>query len=213
MNDKPQNLIRVLLIENQTLVRIGIRTILSAYKDIEIIGEAETGAKGFDLFRQLKPDVTILSLRLPDSCAVDEIENYLKEDKKAKIIVLAEHAGDSEISRSLKKGALGYICKDISAEELVKAVSLVNSGGKYIPSEIANILSENLGQEELTPAELKILRRIVDGQSNKEIAYNLKISENTVKTHVKNILGKLGVSDRTSAATLAIKRGLVRIDV
>ena len=213
MNDKPQNLIRVLLIENQTLVRIGIRTILSAYKDIEIIGEVETGAKGFDLFRQLKPDVTILSLRLPDSCAVDEIENYLKEDKKAKIIVLAEHAGDSEISRSLKKGALGYICKDISAEELVKAVSLVNSGGKYIPSEIANILSENLGQEELTPAELKILRRIVDGQSNKEIAYNLKISENTVKTHVKNILGKLGVSDRTSAATLAIKRGLVRIDV
>jgi len=213
MNDKLQNSIRVLLIENQTLIRIGIRTILGAYNDIEIIGEAETGAKGFELFRELKPDVTILSLRLPDSCAVDEIENYLKENKKAKIIVLAEHAGDAEISRSLKRGALGYICKDVSAEELVKAIRVVKVGRKYIPSEIANILSENLGQEELTPAERKILRRIVKGQSNKEIAYNLKISENTVKTHVKNILGKLGVSDRTSAATLAIKRGLVRIDI
>ena len=145
--------------------------------------------------------------------SVDEIENYRNADKRAKIIVLAEHAGDSEISRSLKKGAFGYICKDVSADELVKAIRVVNAGRKYIPSEIANILSEHLGQEELTPAERKILQKIVKGQSNKEIAYNLEISENTVKTHVKNIFDKLDVSDRTSAATLAIKRGLVRIDV
>ena len=213
MNDKLQNPIRVLLIENQTLTRIGIRTILEAQNGFEIVGEAETGAKGFELFRELKPDVTILGLRLPDSCAVDEIGNYLVADKRAKIIVLAEHAGDSEISRSLKKGAFGYICKDISADELVKAIRVVNAGRKYIPTEIANILSENLGQEDLTPAEGKILDKIVKGQSNKEIAYNLEISENTVKTHVKNIFDKLNVSDRTSAATLAIKRGLVRIDV
>ena len=213
MNEKPQNSIRVLLIENQTLTRIGIRTILEVQDGFEIIAEAETGAKGFDLFRELKPDVTILGLRLPDSCAVDEIENYRNADKRAKIIVLAEHAGDSEISRSLKKGAFGYICKDVSADELVKAIRVVNAGRKYIPSEITNILSEHLGQEELTPAERKILDKIVKGQSNKEIAYNLEISENTVKTHVKNIFDKLDVSDRTSAATLAIKRGLVRIDV
>ena len=203
--------IRVLLIENQTLTRIGIKTILSGQNDIEIVGEAETGAKGFELFKQMSPDVTILSLRLPDSCAIDEIENYLTERPKAKIIVLAEHAGDAEISRSLKSGGAGYICKDTSSEELVKAIRVVNSGKKYIPTEIAEILSENFGQEELTPAEQKILQKIVKGNSNKEIAYNLKVSENTVKTHVKNILGKLGVSDRTSAATLAIKRGLVRL--
>ena len=213
MNEKLQNSIRVLLVENQTLTRLGIRAILEAQNGFEIVGEAETGAKGFELFRELKPDVTILGLRLPDSCAVDEIGNYRNADKRAKIIVLAEHAGDSEISRSLKKGAFGYICKDISADELVKAIRVVNAGRKYIPSEIANILSENLGQEELTPAERKILDNIVKGQSNKEIAYNLGISENTVKTHVKNIFDKLDVSDRTSAATLAIKRGLVRIDV
>lgn len=204
--------ISVLLIENQTLTRIGIRTILEAQNDFKIVGEAETGAKGFELFGEVKPDVTILSLHLPDSCAVDEIEKYLVADKKAKIIVLAERAGDSEISRSLKSGALGYICKDTSADELVKAIRIVNAGRKYIPNEIANILSEHLGQEELTPAERKILGKIVKGQSNKEIAYTLNVSENTVKTHVKNIFDKLNVSDRTSAATLAIKRGLVRID-
>ena len=206
------NLIRVLLIENQTLTRIGIKTILSEQSDIEIVGETETSAKGFEIFKKDAPDVTILGLRLPDSCAVDEIEKYLAENEKAKIIVLAEHAGDSEISRSLKNGAFGYVCKDVSPDELLKAIRVVNAGRKYIPGEIAEILSEHLGYEEITPAERKVLERIVKGNSNKEIAYDLEVSENTVKTHVKNILGKLGVSDRTSAATLAIRRGLVRID-
>lgn len=207
-----QNFIRVLLIENQTLTRIGIKTILSEQRDIEIVGEAETSAKGFEVFKKDAPDVTILGLRLADSCAVDEIKKYLAENSRAKIIVLAEHAGDSEISRSLKNGAFGYICKDASADKPVKAIRVVNAGRKYIPGEIAEILSEHIGREELTPAEQKVLERIVKGKSNKEIAYNLEVSENTVKTHVKNILGKLGVSDRTSAATLAIRRGLVRID-
>lgn len=208
-----QNPLKIILIENQTLTRIGIKTILNAQPDIEIAGEAETGAEGFELFRKIKPDTTILSLRLPDSCAVDELENYLTENADAKIIVLAEHAGDAEISRSLKKGAFGYICKDTSGEELIKAIRTVVSGRKYIPSVIAEILSENLGQEELTPMERKVLAMIVEGKANKEIANNLDISENTVKTHVKNIFGKLGVSDRTSAATTAIKRGFARFDI
>ncbi len=206
-----ENKIRLLLIENQTLVRIGIKTILSAENNIEIVAEAETGAKGFELFKELNPDVTILSLRLPDSCAIDVLDDYFGFDKRAKIIVLADHAGDAEISKSLKKGALGYVCKDVSAEDLVKAIRVVANGKKFIPSEVAAILSENLGQEDLTKTETRILRYLVGGMSNKEIAFALDISENTVKTHVKNTFGKLGVSDRTSAATLAVKRGLVRI--
>ena len=213
MNAKSSDAIRLLLIENQTLTRAGIKSIVNQQSDIEIAGEAETGAKGFELFRQLKPDVTILSLRLPDSCAIDVLESYFNENPKAKILILAEHAGDSEISRSLKKGVSGYVCKDVSESELINAIRFVNAGRKYIPADIAEILSENFGQEELTPSERKILQMIVGGNSNKEIAFDLNVSENTVKTHVKNVFEKLGVSDRTSAATLAIKRGLVRIDV
>ena len=213
MNNQTPNAIRVLLVENQTLVKIGIKTILSGQSDMNIVGEAETGAEGFKLFGQLQPDVTILSLRLPDYCAIDVLEDYFNADKRAKILILAEHAGDSEISRSLKKGVSGYVRKDVSESDLLKAIRLVNAGKKYIPANIAEILSENFGQEELTPSERKILQMLVGGNSNKEIAFDLNVSENTVKTHVKNIFEKLGVSDRTSAATSAIKRGLVRIDV
>lgn len=203
--------IRILIIENQTLVKIGIKTVLSAKDDFEIIGEADSGAEGFQNFRALNPDVTILSLRLPDSCAIDTLDDYFGSEKHAKILVLADTAGDAEISKALKKGAAGYICKDISPDELVKAIRVVASGKKYIPSDIAEILSEHIGNEELTPTETRILQQIVAGKANKEIAYDLNISENTVKTHVKNVFEKLGVSDRTSAATLAIRRGLVRI--
>ena len=207
------NSIRVLLIEDQPLTRIGIRTVLEDAGGFELVGETDKAVAGFTLFRELKPDVTVLGLRLPDSCSIDDLDNYFIEDRNAKIIVLAEHAGDAEISKALKKGALGYICKDVSSETLVTAIRAVAAGRKYIPDEIARVLSENLGQEELTPAEVNVLRMIVGGMSNKEIAFALDISENTVKTHVKNIFDKIRVSDRTSATTLAIKRGLVRIDL
>ncbi len=207
-----QNQIRVLLIENQTLVRIGIKTILEANSDFEIVGEAENGAEGFELFKRLNPDITILSLRLPDSCAIDSLEDYFASNARAKIIVLADSAGDAEISKALKRGASSYICKDVSENELVKAIRSVRAGKKYIQPEVAAILSENLGQEELTPTETRILQQIVAGRANKEIAYDFNVSENTVKTHIKNVFDKLGVSDRTSAATLAIRRGLVRVD-
>ena len=206
-----KNPVRMLVIENQTLVRIGIRTVLVGKEDFQIVGETDTGAEGFKLFLSLKPDVTILSLRLPDSCAIDTLGDYFAEERRARILVLADTAGDAEISKALKKGALGYICKDISPEELTKAIRMVADGKKYIPSDIAEILTANFGSEDLTPTETRILQQIVAGKANKEIAYDLNISENTVKTHVKNIFEKLGVSDRTSAATLAIRRGLVRI--
>lgn len=204
---------KVLLIENQPLTRIGIRSVLEDIPDIDLIDEADNAEDGFSKFRDLRPDVTILGLRLPDSCSIDDLDNYFIADPKAKIIVLAEHAGDAEISKALKKGAAGYICKDVSPDELLLAIRTVAAGKKYIPADIAQILSENIGKEELTATEANILRMIVGGMSNKEIAFALDISENTVKTHNQNIFGKIGVSDRTSAATTAIRRGLVRIDL
>ena len=206
-------MIKVLLIENQPLTRIGISHVLNPESDIELVGETDNAADGFRMFSELKPGVTLLGLRLRDSCSIDDLDNYFVADPKAKIIVLADHAGDAEISRALKKGVAGYICKDVAPGELLVAIRRVAAGGKHIPADIAQILSENVGQEELTPTESTILRMIVGGMSNKEIAFALDISENTVKTHNQNIFAKIGVSDRTSAATTAIKRGLVRVDL
>lgn len=205
--------IRLLLIENQPLTRLGVRSVFEGESDIELAGEADDAADGFRLFKGLRPDVTILGLRFPDSCSIDDLDNYFIENPKARIIVLAEHAGDAEISKALKKGAAGYICKDVAPDELLAAIRAAAAGKKYIPADIAQIISQNVGREELTPTESTILRMIVGGMSNKEIAFALDISENTVKTHNQNIFAKIGVSDRTSAATTAIKRGLVRIDL
>jgi DNA-binding NarL/FixJ family response regulator len=204
---------KILVIENENLVRLGIKSVLSQETDFEIVGEAETSEKGLEIFKAKRPDVTLISLRLKETCAIDDIDEFFKFDSKVKIIVLASHAGDGEISNSLKKGVLGYLLKDVSSEELLKAIRQVAKGKKYIPNEIAEILSQNHGQEELTNTEKIVLRMIVGAMSNKEIAFALDVSENTVKTHVKNIFGKLEVSDRTAATTVAIKRGLVRIDV
>lgn len=204
---------KLLVIENQPLTRIGIRTVLESEEDIELSAEADNAADGFEMFKQMRPDVTMIGLRLPDSCAIDDLDNYFLADPRARIIVLAEHAGDAEITRALKKGALGYICKDVEPADLVRAIRAVAAGRKYIPGDIAEIISEHIGSEELTPAEANVLRMMVGGMSNKEIGFALDISENTVKSHARNIFDKLGVSDRTSAATTAIKRGLVRIDL
>lgn len=205
--------VKVLVVENQPLARIGIRTVLTATEDIELAGESDNAADGFKQFAALSPDVTILGLHFAESCSIDDLDNYFIVRPKAKIIVLAEHAGDAEITRALKKGAIGYVCKNVEPDELVNAIRAVAAGRKFIPAEIAAVLSEHVGTEELTATETNVLRMIVGGMSNKEIAYALDISENTVKTHVQNIFGKIGVSDRTSAATTAIRRGLVRTDL
>lgn len=205
--------ITTLVIESHSLTRLGIKTAINATSDIAVVGESDSASDGFSRFIEVSPDVTILGLRFPDSCTIDDLDNYFIERPKAKIIVLADHAGDAEISRALTKGALGYICKDVSAEELLTAIRVVAGGNKYIPNDIAQILSENIGKEELTPAESNVLRMVVGGMSNKEIAFALDLSENTIKSHIQNIFGKIGVSDRTSATMTAIKRGLVRIDI
>src|SRR5690606_13263060 len=203
--------IRVLLIENQPLTRIGIRHVLAGTEDVELIGEADNAADGFQTFRELRPDVTILGLRFPDSWTIDDLDNYFIEDPAARIIMLADHAGDAEVSRALRKGAAGYVCNDVDPAALVKAVRIVRNGGRFLQDDIARIIDENLGSEILTPAEENVLRMLVSGMSNKEISTELDVSENTVKTHIKNLYDKIGVSDRASAATTAIKRGLIRI--
>ena len=204
---------KVLIIENENLVRIGIRTILIAETDLEVIGEAETSEAGFSIFKEKNPDVVLMSLRLEKTCAIDDIKTFLDHSSQAKIIIIAQHAGDGEINLALKRGALGYVLKDISPDELVKAIRTVAAGKKYIPTNIAEVLSEHIGMEQLTPSEQTVLRMVVGAMSNKEISFALDISENTVKTHIKNIFEKLGVSDRTAATTTAIRRGLVRMDV
>lgn len=203
----------LLLIESQPLTRLGVRAVISGENDIELVGETDNLTDGFALFRERDPHVTILGLRFPDSCSIDDLDKYFAERPKAKIIVLAEHAGDAEIAKALKKGAAGYICKDISPSGLVDAIRTVAAGRKYIPDDIARILSEHVGKEELTPAESNVLRMVVGGMSNKEIAFALDVSENTVKSHLQNIFAKIGVSDRTSATMTAIKRGLVRVEL
>jgi DNA-binding NarL/FixJ family response regulator len=205
--------IQVLIIESQPIVRVGIAAILANESDIEVIGEAAAAGVGFTLFTTQRPDVVLLSLRLPDSCAIDDLGSYFEADPTAKIIILADRPGDAEISRALKQGAAGYVTKDIEPARLVEAIRRVAAGGKFIPENVAEALSENLGSEELTPAESNVLRMIVGGMSNKEIAFALDVSENTVKSHVSSIFDKMGVSDRTTAATTAIKRGLVRVDI
>ncbi len=205
--------IKILIIENETLIRVGIRSVLLAEADFEIVGEANTSEEGFKLFQTRQPDVTVMSLRLKETCAIDDVKTYRDYSPNAKIIILAPRAGDGEISKALKQGALGYILKDIAPDELVKAIRVVATGKKYIPSDVAEVLTEHLGMEELTPSELIVLRMLVGAMTNKEIAFGLDVSENTVKTHIKNIFDKLGVSDRTAATTTAIRRGLVRMDV
>lgn len=205
--------IKVLLISNEVLTRAGVRSILSELEGINVIGEAADAEEGLRQFERLRPDVTILSLRMPGFCAVDQIADYFRISLDAGIMILADHSGDVEIRRTLEKGALGYVCKDVTEADLADAVRRVAQGRRFVPTPVAEVLTAHIGNDELTKAEQRVLEMIVGGMTNKEIAFGLEISENTVKTHVSRILDKLRVSDRTSAATTAIRRGLVRIDI
>jgi DNA-binding NarL/FixJ family response regulator len=208
-----QTPIRVLIVESHPLHRLGLKAILEEQADIEIAGVAVSGEEGVLIHQRLEPDVTLYGLRIPDLCGVDAVKAIRADSPKAQIIILADHTGDNEIKRSLENGACGYVMKDAPAEELLKAIRAVAAGKRFVSSEVAEILTEHVGDEALTPAEVRVLKMITDGKSNKEIAASLDITDNTVKTHLKNIFGKLGVDDRTSAAMTAIRRGIVRVDV
>ena len=204
--------IRVLVVEDHNVVRQGLVALLKVAEGLEVVGEAADGLEAIAQFRKHLPAVTLIDLRLPKLGGVDTITRIRSEVPDARFIVLTTYDGDEDIYRALKAGAKAYLLKGMSTEELIAAIRAVHAGRSHIPPVIAERLAERMGAEELTPRELDVLKEIVHGKSNKEIAAELEISEATVKTHINSLLAKLGVVDRTQAATAAIRRGIVPLE-
>ncbi len=205
------NKIRILVVDDHHVVRQGLVALINSVEDMEVIAEAPDGRKGVDLHREHRPDVTIMDLRLPVLGGVEAIQEIRRASPQARVIVLTTFDGDENIYRALQAGARGYLLKDMFGDELMEAIRAVHAGKTRIPPVVAQRLAERMNGSELTTRELDVLRLIVAGKSNKEIGNELHISEATVKTHINNLLGKMGVSDRTQAATTAIQRGLVQL--
>ena len=201
--------IRVLIVEDHNVVRQGLVALINLAEGIQVVGEAADGVEAIAQFRKLQPDVTLVDLRLPKLSGVEIIQRVRSESPQARFVVLTTYDGDEDIYRALKSGAKAYLLKGMTSEELIKTIREVAAGRSHIPPAIAERLAERMGTEDLTPREADVLEQIVQGKSNKEIATELDISEATVKTHINSLLSKLGVTDRTQAATAAIRRGLV----
>lgn len=201
--------IRVLVVEDHAVVRQGLVALLNVVDGLEVVGEAADGMEAIDQFRRHRPAVTLIDLRLQKMSGVEVIRRLRAEEPQARFIVLTTYDGDEDIYRALKAGAKAYLLKGMTTKDLVAAIRTVHEGKSHIPQVIAERLAERMSTEDLTHRELKVLEQIVHGKSNKEIGTELDISEATVKTHVNSLLGKLGVTDRTQAATAAIRRGIV----
>jgi DNA-binding NarL/FixJ family response regulator len=201
--------IRVLIVEDHNVVRQGLVALINLAEGIQVVGEAGDGVEAIAQFRKLQPDVTLVDLRLPKLGGVDVIQRVRSETPQARFVVLTTYDGDEDIYRALKSGAKAYLLKGMTSDELITTIREVAMGRSHIPAAIAERLAERMGTEDLTPREADVLEQIVHGKSNKEIATELDISEATVKTHINSLLSKLGVTDRTQAATAAIRRGLV----
>jgi DNA-binding NarL/FixJ family response regulator len=205
------NKIRLLVVDDHHVVRQGLVALINSVDDMEVVAEAADGRKGVELHALHLPDVTIMDLRLPVLGGVEAIQEIRRRTPQARVIVLTTFDGDENIYRALQAGARGYLLKDMFGDELMEAIRAVHAGKTRIPPVVAQRLAERMNGSELTVRELDVLRLIVAGMSNKEIGGQLHISEATVKTHINNLLGKLGVSDRTQAATCAIQRGIVQL--
>jgi DNA-binding NarL/FixJ family response regulator len=203
--------IRILVVDDHHVVRQGLVALLNIMPDIEVVGEAGDGLEAIKLHQTLHPDITLMDLQLPKLGGVDAILRIRAEDPAARFIVLTTFDGDEDIFRSLQAGAKAYLLKGMTVEELTSTIQAVHSGKTRISAPIAEKLAERMSGQALTARELAVLERIVAGRANKEIASDLDISEATVKTHINNLLGKLGVGDRTHAATVAIQRGIVHL--
>src|SRR5262245_8867115 len=206
MSDK---VIRIVVIDDQAVVRQGFVALINTVADMKVIAEGTNGQEAVDLYREHKPDVMLIDLRMPVLSGVEAITTIRREFPTARIIVLTTYDGDEDIYRSLQAGAQGYLLKDVFFEDLEDAIRKVHAGARRIPPEVAERLVGRMSGSELTGRELEVLQQIVAGKSNKEIGAFLNISEATVKSHINNILSKLGVTDRTQAATTAIQRGIV----
>jgi two-component system NarL family response regulator len=204
--------INVLVVEDHHVVRQGLVSLLNVVEGMHVIGEAADGVEAIAQFRRHLPDITLIDLRLPRMSGVDAIQRIRMESPQARFIVLTTYDGDEDIYRALKAGAKAYLLKGMTTDELITAIRAVHAGKSHIPQAIAEKLAERMGIEELTPREMDVLEQIVAGKSNKEIADELGVTEATVKTHINSLLGKLGVTDRTQAATAAIRRGIVPLE-
>ena len=207
-----QTPIKVLVVDDHFVVRMGVSTLVNSQDDMTVVGEAANGKQGVELFRATRPDVTLMDLRMPEMNGVDAIIAIRKEFPDARIMVLSTYDGDEDIYRAFQAGARAYLLKDMHHDELVRAIRAVHQGQRFVPPAIATRLAERMPRSDLTARELEVLRLIVKGMSNKEIASALQITEGTVKIHVNNLLSKLGVSDRTKAATTALQRGIVYLE-
>jgi DNA-binding NarL/FixJ family response regulator len=206
------NPIRILVVEDHHVVRQGLVALLNTVPDMIVVAEGADGKQAVDLFRQHEPDVTLMDLRMPNMGGVDAVVQIRQDYPAARIIVLTTFDGDEDIYRALQAGARAYLLKGMFGEELMDAIRAVHAGKSRIPAAVAERLANRMGGPGLTPRELDVLRLIVLGNSNKEIGEGLRISEATVKTHINNILSKLGVTDRTQATTTALQRGIVHLD-
>ncbi|MEH2052241.1 response regulator transcription factor [Nostoc sp.] len=203
--------IRVLIVDDHSIVRQGLTTIINRDPEMTVIAQAEDGQQAIALFREYQPDVTLMDLRMPQMAGVEAITAICAEFIAARIVVLTTYDGDEDIYRGLQAGAKGYLLKDAKPNKLLSAIRTIHRGQQYIPPEVGAKLVQRMSNPELSERELDVLRLMAQGMSNLEISTTLNIGESTVKSHVNRILSKLGVSDRTQAVIIAVKRGIVNL--
>ena len=212
MTTFPTDRIRLLIVDDHPVVRDGLVSILSEGEpDLEVVGEAGDGKEAVAAWRNLRPTVTIMDLQLPGQTGVEAIQAIRREDPEACILVLTTFDGDADIQRALEAGARGYLLKSVRRATLIEAVRAVASGQRYLPPSTAARLLEAMESERLTPREIDVLKLLAEGKRNREIADTLGLAEPTVKIHVNNLLRKLQAKDRTEAAVIALKRGLIHL--
>jgi DNA-binding NarL/FixJ family response regulator len=211
--DNPHNLIRILTVDDHPLLRKGIAALVNAEPDLKLVAEASNGKEAIDSFRVHRPDITLMDLQMPGVDGLEAIAAIREEFPEARIIVLTTYSGDTQVLKSLKAGARGYILKGHVHKELLDTIRAVHAGQKRIPPEIAAELAEHAADDPLTEREIDVLRLIAAGNSNKEIGNQLSIGEATVKSHVTNILSKLSANDRAHAVTISLRRGIIHLDL
>jgi DNA-binding NarL/FixJ family response regulator len=203
--------IRVLCVDDHPIVREGVAAIINLQPDMTLAGSAATGGEALARFAELSPDVALVDLRLPDMTGFELIKKIRDKSPNARIVVLSSHEGDVDIQRALEAGAQGYVVKGIVRDELLDIIRGVHAGKRRLPAAVAQKLAEHMAEESISPRELEVLSLMAAGKRNKEIAGELSIAEDTVKMHVRNILSKLQVSDRTEAVTIALRRGIIHL--
>src|SRR6202161_2149295 len=203
------NRIRILTVDDHPLILEGIANVIQRQPDMELVGEASDGYQAIEAFGRLKPDVCLIDLQMPGMNGIDTIIAILEKWPGARCVVLTTYAGDVQATRALKAGAKGYLLKSMLRKDLVDTIRTVHSGKNRIPAEIATELASHLTSDALSPREIEVLRMVGEGCSNKMVADHLKISEDTVKGHMRSILSKLNANDRTHAVMIAVKRGFI----